>query len=43
LVGAKLSRYQHLGAAGTQAHIEGMMVLRRDQIYELQKAIVDIV
>jgi hypothetical protein len=36
----KLSRYQHLGAAGTPAHIDGlMMVLRRAQIDELQKAI----
>ena len=36
----QLSRYQHLGAAGTQAHIDGlMMVLRRVQIDELQKAI----
>jgi hypothetical protein len=36
----QLSRYQHLGAAGTPAHIDGlMMVLRRAQIDELQKAI----
>lgn len=36
----KLSRYQHLGAAGTQAHVDGvMMVLRRVQIDELQKNI----
>lgn len=36
----KLSRYQHLGAAGTQAHVDGMMmVIRRNQIDELQKSI----
>ena len=36
----KLSRYKHLGAAGTQAHVDGVqMVLRRVQIDELQKAI----
>ena len=29
----KLSRYQHLGAAGTEAHVQGvMMVIRRNQI-----------
>ncbi len=36
----KPSRYKHLGAAGTQAHVDGvMMVLRRFQIDELQKSI----
>ena len=36
----KLSRYQHLGAAGSQAHVDGvLMVIRRNQIDELQKAI----
>lgn len=36
----KPSRYKHLGAAGTQAHVDAvMMVLRRVQIDELQKAI----
>ena len=36
----KPSRYKHLGAAGTEAHIEGvMMVIRRVQIDELQKSI----
>ena len=36
----KPSRYKHLGAAGTQAHVDGVqMVLRRVQIDELQKAI----
>ncbi|MEN9519870.1 MAG: hypothetical protein RLZZ381_2458 [Cyanobacteriota bacterium] len=36
----KLSRYQHLGAAGTESHIDGlMMVIRRNQIDELQKSI----
>jgi hypothetical protein len=36
----KPSRYKHLGAAGTQAHVDGvMMVIRRVQIDELQKAI----
>jgi len=36
----KLSRYKHLGAAGTQAHVDGvLMVLRRVQIDELQKNI----
>ncbi len=36
----KLSRYKHLGAAGTQAHLDAVqMVLRRVQIDELQKAI----
>ena len=36
----KLSRYKHLGSAGSQAHIDGlMMVLRRSQIDELQKTI----
>ncbi len=36
----KLSRYQHLGAAGTEFHVEAvMMVIRRNQIDELQKAI----
>ena len=36
----KLSRYQHLGAAGTESHIQGvMMVIRRNQIDELQKSI----
>lgn len=36
----KLSRYQHLGAAGTDSHARGvMMVIRRNQIDELQKSI----
>ena len=36
----KLSRYQHLGAAGTEPHVQGvMMVIRRNQIDELQKSI----
>ncbi|MDJ0690936.1 MAG: hypothetical protein QNJ41_20805 [Xenococcaceae cyanobacterium MO_188.B32] len=36
----KPSRYKHLGAAGTQAHVDGvMMVIRRVQIDELQKSI----
>lgn len=36
----KPSRYKHLGAAGTQAHVDGvMMVIRRTQIDELQKNI----
>ena len=36
----KLSRYQHLGAAGTESHVQGvMMVIRRNQIDELQKSI----
>jgi hypothetical protein len=36
----KLSRYKHLGAAGTKSHVEGvMMVIRRNQIDELQKSI----
>ena len=36
----KPSRYKHLGAAGTEAHIEGVMtVIRRVQIDELQKSI----
>lgn len=36
----KPSRYKHLGAAGTQAHVDAVqMVLRRVQIDELQKAI----
>jgi hypothetical protein len=36
----KLSRYKHLGSAGSQAHVDGvMMVLRRTQIDDLQKAI----
>ncbi len=36
----KASRYKHLGAAGTQAHVDGvMMVIRRNQIDELQKSI----
>lgn len=36
----KPSRYKHLGAAGTSAHVDGvMMVIRRVQIDELQKAI----
>jgi hypothetical protein len=36
----KPSRYKHLGAAGTQAHVDGvMMVIKRVQIDELQKAI----
>ncbi len=36
----KPSRYKHLGAAGTQAHVDGlMMVIRRNQIDELQKSI----
>lgn len=36
----KLSRYKHLGAAGTEAHVKSvMMVIRRNQIDELQKSI----
>ena len=36
----KPSRYKHLGAAGTESHVEGvMMVIRRNQIDELQKSI----
>lgn len=36
----KPSRYKHLGAAGTEAHVDGvMMVIRRNQIDELQKSI----
>jgi xanthine dehydrogenase molybdopterin-binding subunit B len=36
----KPSRYKHLGAAGTEAHVDGvMMVIRRVQIDELQKSI----
>ena len=36
----KPSRYKHLGAAGTPAHVDGvMMVIRRVQIDELQKSI----
>ena len=36
----KPSRYKHLGSAGTQAHVDGvMMVIRRVQIDELQKSI----
>jgi hypothetical protein len=36
----KPSRYKHLGAAGTQAHVDAvMMVIRRVQIDELQKSI----
>jgi hypothetical protein len=36
----KPSRYKHLGAAGTSAHVDGvMMVIRRVQIDELQKSI----
>ena len=36
----KLSRYKHLGSAGSQAHIDAlMMVLRISQIDELQKTI----
>ena len=36
----KPSRYKHLGAAGTPAHVDAVqMVLRRVQIDELQKAI----
>lgn len=36
----RLSRYQHLGAAGTESHVQGvMMVIRRNQIDELQKSI----
>ena len=36
----KLSRYKHLGSSGSQAHVDGvMMVIRRVQIDELQKAI----
>ena len=36
----KPSRYKHLGAAGTQAHVDGvMMVIRRVQIDELQKSL----
>lgn len=36
----KPSRYKHLGAAGTQAHVDGvMMVIRRNQIDELTKSI----
>lgn len=35
----KPSRYKHLGAAGTSAHVDGvMMVIRRNQIDELQKS-----
>lgn len=38
--GAKPSRYKHLGAAGTQAHVDAVeMILRRVQINELQKAV----
>ncbi len=38
--GNKLSRYKHLGAAGSPAHVEGILqVVRRVQIDELQKAI----
>ena len=37
---SKFSRYQHLGAAGTESHVDGlMMVIRRNQIDELQKSI----
>ena len=37
---SKPSRYKHLGAAGTIAHVDGvMMVIRRVQIDELQKSI----
>lgn len=36
----KPSRYKHLGAAGTEAHVDGvLMVIRRVQIDELQKSI----
>jgi hypothetical protein len=36
----KPSRYKHLGSAGTSAHVDGvMMVIRRNQIDELQKSI----
>ncbi len=36
----KPSRYKHLGAAGTPAHVDAVqMVIRRVQIDELQKAI----
>jgi hypothetical protein len=36
----KPSRYKHLGAAGTPAHVDAvMMVIRRVQIDELQKSI----
>lgn len=36
----QFSRYQHLGAAGTESHIDGlMMVIRRNQIDELQRSI----
>lgn len=36
----RLSRYQHLGAAGTESHVQGvMMIIRRNQIDELQKSI----
>ena len=36
----KATRYKHLGAGGTQGHVDGvMMVIRRVQINELQKAI----
>ena len=38
--GCHLARYQHLGAAGTESHVQGvMMVIRRNQIDELQKSI----
>lgn len=36
----KPSRYKHLGAAGTEAHVDGvLMVIRRVQIDELQQSI----
>jgi hypothetical protein len=35
------SRFQHLGKAGSQAHIDGVLaVVRRVQIDELTKAII---
>ncbi len=38
--GNRLSRYQHLGAAGSAAHVNGVIqVVRRVQIDELTKAI----
>ena len=37
---SKFSRYKHLGAAGTKAHIDAVIeVVRRVQVEELQKAI----
>ncbi len=36
----ELSRYKHLGAAGSAAHVDGVIqVVRRTQIDELQRAI----